>query len=64
MILNEMLIYQANGLIYIYSPQQELRAVIYLPPDNQHLYDIKCLDWITKALAIRWGIISPPRKHK
>ena len=64
MLLNEMLIYQANGLIYIYSQQQELRGVIYFPPTNQGLFDIKCLDAITKAIAIRWGIISPPRKLK
>lgn len=64
MLLNELLIYQANGLLYIYSQQQELKAIIYFPPDNQQLYDFKCLDSITKAIAIRWGIISPPHKRK
>lgn len=64
MLLNELIVYQANGLYYIYSQQQELKAMIYFPPDNQNLYDLKCLDYITKAIAIRWGIISPPRKRK
>ena len=64
MLINEMLIYQANGLIYIYSQQQELRGIIYFPPTNQGLFDIKCLDIITKGLAYRWGIIQPPRKRK
>ena len=64
MLLNDMIVIQANGLYYIYSQQQELKAMIYFPPDNQQLYDFKCLDIITKAIAIRWGIIPPPRKRK
>ena len=64
MLLNDMIVIQANGLYYIYSQQQELKAMIYLPPDNQNLFDMKCLDYITKALAIRWGIIPQPRKRK
>lgn len=64
MLLNELIVVQANGLYYIYSQQQELKAMIYLPPDNQNLFDFKALDVITKAIAIRWGIITPPKKHK
>lgn len=64
MLLNELLVYQSNGLYYIFTQQQELKAMIYFPPDNQHLYDLKYLEIITKAIAIRWGIISPPRKRK
>ena len=30
MLLNELLVYQANGLYYIYTQQQELKAMIYL----------------------------------
>ena len=64
MLLNELIIVQANGLYYIYSQQQELKGMIYLPPDNQNLFDFKALDIITKSIAIRWGIIAPQKKHK
>lgn len=64
MYLNNLVIYQCNGLYYIYTEQQELKGMIYLPPDKQLMYDCKCLDIITKALAIRWGIISGPFRRK
>ena len=53
MLLNDMIVIQANGLYYIYSQQQELKAMVYLPPDGQELFSFKCLDYMTKALAMK-----------
>ena len=64
MLLNELVVYQANSMYYIYTQQQELKAMIYLPPDNQNMFDFKVLDVITKSIASRWGIITPTKKHK
>jgi len=62
MELNGLEVIQANGLYYIFSQQGELRAIQYLPSNGQYLADFKALDIITKAMALRWGIIKPKKK--
>lgn len=56
MWLNKMYIWQVDGLFYIYTPQGELRAIIHLPNNGQHLCNTKVLDGITKILSKVWGI--------
>ena len=59
MWLNKMYVWQSNGIFYIYSPQNELRAMISLPNNGQNLYNMKALDGITKILAKMWGMLPP-----
>lgn len=63
MIVNEMVVQQANGLYYIFNQQGEMKAQIYLPYDGQLLADFKTIEVITKALAYRWGILTPTKKR-
>lgn len=62
MWLNKMYVWENQGLFYIYSPQNELRAIIALPNNGQHLYNTKVLDGITRILAKVWGICQPAVK--
>lgn len=64
MWLNRMYVWQANGLFYIYTPQGELKAMVELPNNGQHVYNIKMLDGLTKILAKGWGVMqSAPVKN-
>lgn len=38
-------------------------GALAFPPNGQFMFDSKILDHITKALALRWGLISQPRKR-
>lgn len=62
MELNGMEVIQTNGLYYIFSQQGELKGIHYLPNNGQYLADFRTLDIITKATALRWGIIKPRKK--
>ena len=64
MVLNSMVIRQANNLYYIFSPQGELRAIVAAPPDGQMMANFSMFEMITRALGIRWGIISPKSRQK
>lgn len=57
-----MYVWQANGLLYIYTQYGELKAIVALPQNGQQLQNIRILDRITKTLAIAWGYITPPEK--
>lgn len=63
MILNGMEVIQRNGLYYVFTQYGELKSVHYLPDDGQLMADFKVMDHITKATALRWGIISPKKKN-
>lgn len=63
MLLNGMEVQQANGLYYIFTQYGELKSMHYLPDDGQMLADYKTLEIITRAEALRWGIISPKKKN-
>lgn len=62
MELNNMEVIQSNGLYYIFDINGQLMAIQYLPHNGQLLADFKTLDIITKAIALRWGIIKPKKK--
>ncbi len=59
-----MQVVQQNGLYHVLTQQGQLISTHYLPPDGQLMYDNKTLDIITKAEAIRWGIIRPRKNSK
>lgn len=63
MQLNGMELRQADGLYYIFTEFGELKAEIMLPCDGQYMADFKTLDYVTKAIALRWGIIKPKKKQ-
>lgn len=63
MQLNGMEVRQADGLYYIFTEFGELKAEIFLPSDGQYMADFKTLDYVTKAIALRWGIIKPKKKQ-
>lgn len=63
MLMNDMNVFQSNGLYYVFNEQGELKSMIYLPHDGQLLADFKTLDLMTKAMAYRWGILKPSRKR-
>lgn len=63
MLMNNMNVFQSNGLYYVFNEQGELKSIIYLPHDGQLLADFKTLDLMTKAMAYRWGILKPLRKR-
>ena len=62
MLINDMVVLETNGLYYIFSQQGELKSIHYMPKDGQLLADFRTLDLITKATAVRWGIIKPKKK--
>lgn len=62
MLLNGMEIRQANGVYYFFTEYAELKAQVQLPANQDILADFKCCDIISKALAIRWGIIQQKKK--
>lgn len=57
-----MQVMEANGLYYVFDSHGELRSIHYLPRDGQYMADFKTMDFITKATAVRWGIIKPKKK--
>lgn len=62
MELNGMEVRQANGLYYVFNEFGELKSIHYLPDDGQLLSDFKTLEIVTRAEALRWGIIKPKKK--
>jgi hypothetical protein len=64
MLINGMEVQQAGGLYYVFNEFGELKSIHYMPNDGQLLADFKTLDIITKAEAIRWGIIKPQKRNK
>ncbi len=62
MLLNQMEVRQADGLYYVFNEYGELKSIHYMPNDGQLMADFRTLDIITKAEAIRWGIMKPKRK--
>ena len=49
---------QVNNEYHFWTEQGIYLGGLLLPSDRQYLYDEKALNIITKALAMRWGIIQ------
>lgn len=62
MILNQIGIVQDENRYHFYTENNLYLGVVALPANGQYTFDAKTLDIITKALAVRWGIISMPKK--
>lgn len=62
MILNEIGIVQTNNQYHFYTENNLYLGVIALPDNGQYMFDAKTLNIITKALAVRWGIIPTPKR--
>lgn len=58
MILNNIGIVQSNNQFLFYTETNIFLGAVYLPNNGQHLDDAKTLNIITRALAVRWGLIQ------
>ena len=63
MKINNIRIEQDGYWLELYLPTNLGIAKIALPPDGQHLYNIKTLEPITKALAMRWQVYDKGKKQ-
>ncbi len=72
MILNNIEVVQSAYITQTGEPHNEYHmrtenniylGFVNLPPNGQYAYDAKVMEHITKALALRWGLIAPPRKR-
>ena len=55
---------QPHNEYYFFSANNIRLGGVLLPSNSQYMEDAKTLNIITKALALRWGAISQPRKRK
>lgn len=62
MRLNGLYIVQRGNAYQIYLPSKICIAQMVMPPDDAYLADGKALEYITKSLAGRWGIVNPNGK--
>ena len=72
MVLNNIEVVQTAYISKTGEPHNEYHmrtenniylGFVNLPPNGQYAYDAKVMEHITKALALRWGLIAPPRKR-
>ena len=72
MILNNIEVVQSAYIAKTGEPHNEYHmrtenniylGYVNLPPNGQYAYDAKVMEHITKALALRWGLIVLPRKR-
>lgn len=49
---------QVNNEYHFWADNGIYLGGLLLPSNSQYLYDDKCLEIITKSLAIRWGLIQ------
>lgn len=62
MKLNYLFLEQRGNILRVFTPQGVPIADISMPLDGQQMNDYQCMNIITKALAIRWGVIIPKGK--
>ena len=60
--MNNILVVQVGNEYHFYTETNIYLGGVLMPNNGQFAFDTKMLDVITRALAIRWGIISMPRK--
>lgn len=49
---------QVNNEYHLWTEQGIYCGALLFPSDGQYMFDDKILNIITKALAIRWGLIQ------
>lgn len=62
MVLNNIGVVQVGCQYHFYTQNNIYLGAVAMPDNGQLAFDTKMLDVITKALAIRWGIIPMPKK--
>lgn len=63
MVMNNIGIVQSGSQYQLYLPTQICVGQLAFPPNHQYLQDAKALEYITKALAIRWGVYEKQKKQ-
>jgi len=61
-MMNGLVVSQRGQSYYVFTPQGEQIALVFMGYDGQYAKDVIALNIITKALARRWGII-PDRQN-
>jgi hypothetical protein len=56
MMINNIGIVQNGNQYCLFLPTNICVAQLVTPPDNAYLADAEALKYITRALAIRWGV--------
>lgn len=64
MILNNIGIVQSGNKYLLYLPTNICIGQLVMPPDNAYMADAKALEYITKAVAIRWGVYQKKNNQK
>lgn len=60
--MNNIGIVENSNQYLLFLPQNICIAQITLPPDSQKMADAKTLNIITKAIALRWGVLKEKKK--
>ena len=63
MMMNNIGIVQSGNQYQLFLPTNICVLHLAFPPDHQYMRDAKALDYITKALAIRWGVYEQGKKQ-
>jgi len=64
MMMNNIAVIQTGNSQYTFYTETNICLGIVVMPDNgQYMFDCKVLDVVTKAMALRWGLISQPKKR-
>lgn len=60
--MNNIGVVQSGNEYFLYLPTNILVGHLVFPPDQQYMLDAKSLDYITKTVAVRWGVYSGQKK--
>ncbi len=64
MVMNNIGIVQNGNQYLLYLPTNICIGQLVTPPDNGYLADAEAIKYITKALAMRWGVYEKPKYNK
>lgn len=64
MMMNNLMVEGNHQLYSIYTPNGgTMICQVYMGNDQQYLLDAKCMEKLTRLLALRWGFIQPHSKQ-
>lgn len=63
MTMNNITILQSANQYQLSLPNGTCVGVLAFPPDHQYIQDVKALEYITKALAMRCGVYERQKKQ-
>jgi hypothetical protein len=66
MVINNIGVVQSGNNYMLYLPTNICIAQIIMPPDTAYMADAKAMEYITKAVAMRWQVYKgqSPSNHK